>query len=98
MFRIQFEIPADHAIYVSMPDQRPHRPIPDHATFFYDQMTCGLRFPIPPFFQDLANYYNLNLSQLAPNSYRLIYGTIIICRLYQILLTLTLFNALYDLR
>lgn len=64
--------------------QRPHDPPPGYVTFFQRQLEGGLRFPIPRFLQDLATYFQFSLSQLAPNSYRLLCSASIIFQIYQI--------------
>lgn len=58
-------------------------------------MSSGWRFPIPDFFQELATFYQLNLSQLSSPSFQIICGTVILFRLYQIPLTAPLFDTLY---
>lgn len=84
LLREQFKIPRDHKIKIPTSDCWPYPPPTGYTTFFQDHLEGGLRFPIPPFLQDLTTYFQCLLSQLAPNSYRLICSASIVFQVYSI--------------
>ena len=67
-------------------------------TVFRDQILGGLRFSLHPFFSELSQYCGIGISQFAPNVFRVVCGTIILCRIYQIPLTARLFHHFYSFR
>lgn len=60
-------IPPNFEVILSRSSDPPHLLPLGVITLFIVQFEGGLRFPIPIFFQQMANYSRISLSQLAPN-------------------------------
>ncbi|XP_042449091.1 uncharacterized protein LOC122034018 [Zingiber officinale] len=80
------------------PNEHPSSPPEGCITVFKDQIMGGLRFPLHPFISDLCQHCGIGVSQFAPNVFRAICGTVILCRIYRIPLTPHLFQHFYSFR
>lgn len=89
LLRKSFSIPrAENVISVPYSEVRPHLPPPEgFATFFVEQVLNGLRFLLPSFFSEVSQYFQIPLSQLTPNSFRVLCGVSIVFNFYHIPLT-----------
>ncbi|KAG8382157.1 hypothetical protein BUALT_Bualt05G0047400 [Buddleja alternifolia] len=67
-------IPPEYKIVIPSPEDRPNNPPPGFLCFLTHQLNGGLRFPIAPLFSDIACLFKISLSQLTPNSFRLMTG------------------------
>ncbi|XP_042386418.1 uncharacterized protein LOC121978103 [Zingiber officinale] len=79
-------------------DEHPSSPPEGFITVFKDQVVGGLRFPLHLFLSELSQYCRIGISQFAPNVFRAVCGTIILCRIYRIPLTARLFHHFYSFR
>ncbi|XP_042472075.1 uncharacterized protein LOC122054704 [Zingiber officinale] len=80
------------------PDEHPSSPPEGFVTVFRDQILGGLGFPLHPFLSELSQYCDIGISQFAPNVFRAVCDIVILCRIYQILLTAQLFHHFYSFR
>lgn len=87
-------------ISITPPDlyHRPHQPPPNTTTFFVGRFVRDLRLPIPSLYFNILSFFCIPVNQLAPNSIRIIVGTIIIFQHLNIPLSPQLFHCLYQLK
>lgn len=71
---------------------------PGRITVYEDFLQSGLRFPLPTLLLDLLKHYQLSLSQLIPNSIRMLIGFLILCRIHTITPSVNLFRRFFTLR
>ncbi|KAK6117347.1 hypothetical protein DH2020_048938 [Rehmannia glutinosa] len=69
--RINAGIPSNYELRLPGPTDLPHSPPPGFATFFVDQLEAGLRFPVPDLLSGISRSFGIPLTQLVPNSIRL---------------------------
>lgn len=62
--------PSDYTFIFPLSEDRAHAPPPGYYTFYLDQLEGGLRFPLPLFFQQLSQFYQIHLGQFTPNAFR----------------------------
>ncbi|KAL0367754.1 UNVERIFIED_CONTAM: hypothetical protein Sradi_3665500 [Sesamum radiatum] len=70
--RQDFFLPSSLVIYIPGPQARALFPPPNSLVFFRAQLLAGLRFTIPPFYQEVARLFRVPLNQLVPNSFRIL--------------------------
>ncbi|KAL0435157.1 UNVERIFIED_CONTAM: hypothetical protein Sradi_0223600 [Sesamum radiatum] len=69
--RQDFFIPDSQIIYTPGPQACAPFPPANCLAFFLAQICAGLRFPIPSFYQEVAQLFKVPLNQLVPNSFRI---------------------------
>lgn len=77
---------------------QPHFPPFGTTTFFLGQFEGGLHLPIPSAYFDILVFFSIPMHQLAPNSIRILAGTIIIFWHLNTPLSPRLFYCLYQLK
>ncbi|KAK6153821.1 hypothetical protein DH2020_013460 [Rehmannia glutinosa] len=70
--RINAGIPAEYELRLPGPTDVPYNPPPGFATFFVEQLEAGLRFPVPDLLGRVSRSFGIPLTQLVPNSIRLL--------------------------
>ncbi|XP_042446641.1 uncharacterized protein LOC122031614 [Zingiber officinale] len=97
---ISSDLHLDDTYELRVPTKQEHPASPPEGfvTIFRDQILGGLRFPIHPFISSLSEYFGVCISQLAPNFFRAVCGTIILCRVYELPLTVHLFHHFYSFK
>ncbi|XP_042396383.1 uncharacterized protein LOC121986481 [Zingiber officinale] len=98
VIRSDLHLNASYELRVPSPREHPASPPEGFMTIFRDQILGGLRFPIHPFISSLSEYFGICISQLAPNFFRAVCGTIILCRVYELPLTVHLFHHFYSFK
>ncbi|KAK2655167.1 hypothetical protein Ddye_008219 [Dipteronia dyeriana] len=72
--QFHFGIPESMKLRVATTFKRVDWSIPGWMCFFYLPFRIGLRFPIPPLARQLLNFFDIALSQLMPNGWRILLG------------------------
>ncbi|XP_042452579.1 uncharacterized protein LOC122037180 [Zingiber officinale] len=67
------QLDSSYELRLPSPNEHPSSPPEGCITVFRDQIMGGLRFPLHPFISDIG------VSQFAPNVFRAICGTVILC-------------------
>ncbi|XP_042426179.1 uncharacterized protein LOC122014052 [Zingiber officinale] len=73
------QLDSSYELRLPSPNEHPSSPPEGCITVFRDQIMGGLRFPLHPFISDLCQYCGIGVSQFAPNVFRAICGTVILC-------------------
>ncbi|KAL0462460.1 UNVERIFIED_CONTAM: hypothetical protein Slati_0133600 [Sesamum latifolium] len=79
--RREFFIPDSQVIYTPGPQSSAPSPQTNCLSFFLAQVRAGLRFPIPSFYQEVAQLFQVPLNQLVPNSFRIMASFYMIFRI-----------------
>lgn len=96
--RSQYKVPRTFKIKVPKCHHHPSRPPLGYRTFFLAQLEGGLRFPVPEFFENVAEYFEIPLNQLAPNFFRLLCAAYLVFKVYDIPLNPTMFHYFFALK
>ncbi|KAK6119255.1 hypothetical protein DH2020_047001 [Rehmannia glutinosa] len=70
--RINAGIPDSYELRLPGPTDVPYSPPSGFACFFVEQLEAGLRFPVPDLICRISRSYGIPLTQLVPNSIRLL--------------------------
>ncbi|KAK6154359.1 hypothetical protein DH2020_008607 [Rehmannia glutinosa] len=70
--RINAGIPDSYELCLPGPTDVPYSPPSGFACFFVEQLEAGLRFPVPDLICRISRSYGIPLTQLVPNSIRLL--------------------------
>lgn len=89
-------IPRSWELLIPGPEHRAHLPPLGYLTFFKAQLQSGLRFPLPPFYQEVARYFRVPIGQLQPNSFRHMATTYVLFRSLDLLITPAIFFLYYS--
>lgn len=95
------EIHSTFLLYHNSCSFRPPSPSPSpdvFHTFFRYQLRNGLRFHVPAFFIEVANFRKVPLNQLHPNSFMIMAATFSFFRLNNISITLLILHYFYSCR
>lgn len=81
LLRQKFSIPAGVSLRIPSPGDKPSRPRPGEVCLHTLAFNCGLRLPFHPFIRTVLAHFGLAPSQLTPNSWRQMIGSIILWRI-----------------
>ena len=88
----------DYSIYVPQPDQSAALPPKGRVAIYVEQLEAGLRVPTTRFLRDCLRYWGVRITQLTPNTIRVLVGYQLLCRHQKIEPTVNLFRRCYSLK
>lgn len=84
-------MPSDHDILIPEPTDRAHTPPPGYHTFYTNQVTMGLRFPVPSLIRGMCDHFGVSPSQILPNSYATLLSLGVLFKFFGVKLTVNAF-------
>ncbi|XP_059636127.1 uncharacterized protein LOC132278350 [Cornus florida] len=76
--RVKYSIPSSIRLHKPKPEDRCSSIRLGEVCFFQSTFAAGLRFPIHPFVEEILSHLKIAPSQIAPNSWRIIIGCLIV--------------------
>ncbi|XP_059668993.1 uncharacterized protein LOC132314110 [Cornus florida] len=76
--RVKYSIPSSIRLHKPKPEDRCSSIRLGEVCFFESTFAAGLRFPIHPFVEEILSHLKIAPSQIAPNSWRIIIGCLIV--------------------
>ncbi|KAK6139694.1 hypothetical protein DH2020_026562 [Rehmannia glutinosa] len=94
--RINAGIPDSYELRLPGPTDVPYSPPSGFACFFVEQLEAGLRFPVPDLICRISRSFGISLTQLVPNSIRLLVSLSMILQHSQEVPTPQLWRTFYQ--
>ena len=96
-FKIKYNISDEFHLWLLRAVERVQNCPPGTLAIYEEDLAAGLRFPFHDLVVQVLNRYRIIPAQLAPNSFRLIVGFVVLCTLDSIRPYFPLFRSLFHL-
>jgi Putative gypsy type transposon len=89
------QLPPEYEARTALLSERACDPPLGYTAFYVSQFDAGLRFPIPPFMEEVSITYRIPLNQFGPNAIRDIIGFMAVSKYIGLPLSVKLFYSLF---